>query len=368
MKKLVVILLMLAVAPVMAVEIGGIIDLNYFMPSTADTDDGGSSLEDYEINNSAFGEVSTALWATQELGEGLTGKIKLAMVEPLSNGADYLTAVAVEEAYVKKTGAFGQEALSFAFGKMEVPFNLDYDKGITHTFTNGNALYSSGMGEIDGVWALSVGYAVADVGTFTLSTLEYTGDVTLVDEEDEDSGLFQSIVLQWDTGADKDAFGVAGLRLVVAYAMLTSIDDADNGSVISLAGTYTGVENLTLALEIDMTNHVAEFVGGGYLDEKGGMLIALNADYQVNAEVSVGLSYEMFNYNEADDVLTMDASTDSRMALRASYAIADGTKLRFEYSAVSNSLSDLTEYDEDGDGDEDNAGYSLIALGVFAAF
>jgi hypothetical protein len=397
MKKLVVILLMLAVAPVMAVEIGGIIDVNYFMPSYADSDINGTANTEEECGNSYFGEVGASLWATQELGEGLTGKVKLAMAESKSDGIDSMSAIALEELFVKKTGAFDQEALSFTFGKMEIAGNLDYDTSITHCFTNGKALISTGLGEIDNTWGLSVGYAVENVGTFTLSTFEAIGgydDSITGNENDEDSGLFQSIALQWDTGADKDAFGVAGLRLVVAYIMLPGYEDYDAGSVISLGGTYKLMEGaLTLGLEIDMSSNSCvdngliasgspDYINVGtaetvYLDAEGGMLIALNADYKINEEVCVGLSYEMLTYSDIPDGVgagtDLEVGTDSRMALRASYAVADGTKLRFEYAMLSNSSSDITEADLDGDGipastDEDDPGYSLISLGVFSKF
>jgi hypothetical protein len=380
MKKLVVILLMLAVAPVMAVEIGGIIDVNYFMATPADTD--------FVVPESYFGEVSAALWAVQELADGLTGKIKLAMVEGKSNGIDSSSTIALEELYVKKTGPFGQEPMAIMFGKMEVPFNLDYDTGITHCFTNGTALLSAGVGEIDNTWGLSGSYSVDGVGTFTLTTFEGMGGVAdeedgqsqaIEDQTDEDTGLFSSMAVQWDTGADKAAFNVEGLRMVVGLAMLASPQDNDNGMVISIGATYKGVKNLTLGLEIDITSNAAQFPASvindietftgdvfahGSADMEGGQLIAINADYAIEGGYSVGLSYEMFSYAECDIEMwdgsalydiTVDASTDTRMAIRGEMEVAEGSKVRLEYSTTSNS-----EIDE--------IGQTLIALGFFGKF
>jgi hypothetical protein len=384
MKKLIVVIMMLVVAPVMALEISGQIDMNYFMWSPADSDDTPSipgPPDTEEISQSYFGTVAgnTKLCFSQDMGDGLSAFVKLLLVE-VSDGADTTGYYGTEEIWVQKKGAFDQEALSFKFGKMEVPGNLDYDVGITHTFSNGAALISRGVGEIDRAYGLSVAYAVEGVGTFTLTTFEgLPGVDNAVDEKDEDTGLFQSIALQWATGAD--AFGVAGLDLTVAYIMVPGFLDYDNGSLISLGGTYTLMDGaLKLGLEIGMSKSMAHVQGFSLaaaadtdcVDVDGGMLIALNVDYKINEEFSVGLSYEMLTYQDVPDGVAagtdLEAGTDSRMAIRGSYTVAENVALRLEYASVGNSSEDIVEADTDGDGDEDDPGYSLISLGMMAKF
>lgn len=386
MKKLLVVIMMLAFAPIMAVDISGQIDMNYFMRSWADTDD--DVVDDNEVNDAFFGTMAgnTKILFTQDMGDGLTAALKLMVVE-LSEGADTGGYYSTEEIWIAKKGPFGQEPLSFKFGKMEVPGNLDYDVGITHAMTNGVALISRGLGEIDRTYGLSVGYAVEGVGTFTLTTFEALPGVDAgVDEKDEDSGLFQSIALQWATGPD--AFGVAGLELVVAYVMVPGYLDFDAGNNISLGATYTLMDGaLKLGLEIDMSKSMCYdidpttgnpvYINAGAaetvcMDVDGGMLMALNVDYKINEEFSVGLTYEMLTYQDVPDGLgvgtDLEAGTDSRMAIRGSYAVAENVSLRLEYSQLANSSDDINEALLDADTDEDAPGYSLIALGVFAKF
>jgi hypothetical protein len=380
MKKLILLvgLLVAAGIPLMAADIGGVMDLNYFMETPKDDNDD-------EPSEGYFGMVSTKLTVKQELGENLDGFLKLALIEAKSDGIDSTAEptdldgdvvdsgadldgdgvndfviinpvktegdaypVQIEEIWVAKKDAFDVEGLGLKFGKMEVPGNLDYDTGTTHTLSN--------MFEIDFTWGLNGSYFLGEgKGTVNLTLIEGMGGLDETpgeDPEDEDSGLFQSLVAQWDTG--ENAFEVEGLRLVVAYAMIASDDDADDGSNISIGGTYNfkGMDvPLTLGLEIDMSTNV-------YSAKKGTMLIALNGDYDINEEFSAGLSYEMWTFNKDEDIGLDDSFTISRMALRGSYKIADNTKVRLEYADLST----------DEEGAKDEFGGSTIALGVLAKF
>lgn len=372
MKKLLVIALILAALPLFgqgtSINMGATIDPNYFMMTPKD---------DAAASESFFGEVSAALIANMVLPGDITGFLKYNVNESMSNdttsggtidlydvfdeydtfglpavnGGEFVVdlptasaPIGIEELWVAKKGAFGQADLGFKFGKQDVTFNLNVDNGITHAMTDGSAVISSGIGAIDNTWGFAVNYAVAGVGTFTLTTFEYLGgtDNSGTDPVDEDSGLFTSMALNWDTGAD--AFGVAGLRLVVGYAMLATDEDADNGSIISLGGTYTipGMP-LVVSLEIDMSTAVT------FVDQQGGMLMALGADYAVNEQFKAGLKYESLAYSEDKDIL-MDANSDSRIALYGSYILAQDSEIRFEYSDTANSEIDVV-------------GYSVIAIG-----
>lgn len=339
MKKLLVIALVLAALPLFGqgtgATLGLTIDSNYFMMTPKD---------DTAASESFFGEVSAAATLGGTLPGDIDGFMKLAAVETQSQGRDYETAISFEEMWVAKKGAFGQEALSFKFGKQDVLFNMNVDNGTTHAFTYGEALVASGIGAINDTWGFAVGYNVAGVGTFTLTTFEGMAgtDISGTDPVDEDSGLFTSMALNWNTGAD--AFGVAGLQLVVGYAMLATDEDADNGSIISLGGMYTipGVP-LVVSLEIDMSTAVTA------ADQEGAMLMALGADYKVNDQFKAGLKYESLAYTK-DDAIGMPANSDTRIALFGSYILAENSEVRFEYSDTANS-------------EDDTLGYSVIAIG-----
>jgi hypothetical protein len=85
MKKLLLIIGLLCVAgiPLMAegVTMGGQLDLNYFMYTPTDDNDD-------EADESFFGNISTKLTAKAELGENLTGFVKLNVYEDYSAGID----------------------------------------------------------------------------------------------------------------------------------------------------------------------------------------------------------------------------------------------------------------------------------------
>jgi len=349
MKKLLVIALVLAALPLFgqgtgtSVSMGAIIDADYFMATPKD---------DTAASESFFGTVSGAVLVNAALANDVTGLVKMKVGEflsvggiQMSDGRDVLGYMAFEEMWVAKKGAFGQADLGFKFGKQDVPFNLNIDNGTTHPLTYGTALMSSGIGAINNTWGFGVSYAVANVGTFTLTTFEGLGgtDTSGTDPVDEDTGLFTSMALNWDTGVGVDAFGVAGLRLVVGYAMLATDEDADNGSIISLGGTYTipGMP-LVVNLEIDMSTAVSA------VDQEGAMLMGLGADYTVE-QFKVGLKYESLAYTK-DDAIAMKANSDTRIALYGSYILAQDSEIRFEYSDVANS-------------EDDTLGASIIAIG-----
>jgi hypothetical protein len=370
MKKLMLLVGLLFVAgiPLMAadVTVGGVLDLNYVMDSPADDDDD-------EPSESYFGTVSTKLTTKADFGDDLIGFAKLNFVEDInmgtghSYGMDTIGILTVEEAWVSKANAFGQEGLGFKFGKMEVPGNLDIDNGITHSLSN--------RFEIDYTWGLNVNYAVEGVGTFNLTTFEGMGGLDATGPDDEDTGLFSSLSLQWDTG--ENAFEVEGLRLVVAYGMLASDDDQDDGSVISIGGTYSlaGMDvPLTIGLEIDMVSNVD--IGDFYVDDQvaldlgSAMLMALNVDYDINEEFSVGLSYETLAVDEDDlDAPSIPAAiekqTITRLALRGEYNVAEDVKMRFEYADISNDNSDIAV--DTSTADKETGG-NTIAIGVLATF
>jgi hypothetical protein len=364
MKKLMLLVGLLFVAgiPLMAADFTGVFDVNFFVMDTPTDDDDNEPTEGY------FNEICASLKVTQELGEGLTGVMKLAMVEGKSNGVDSTSEIGLEELYVKKVGAFDQEALGFKFGKMEVPNNLDYDAGITHSL--------SWLYEMDETWGLTASYDLGEgKGVVSLTLFEGMGGLDTTpgeDPKDEDTGLGGSLALQWDTG--EDAFEVEGLRLVVAYAMRANDEDqedAETGTNISIGGTYTLKEvGLKLGLEIDISTaflNLADLLSDvdpaappipSYYLPEGCMLIAVNADYTIPEQpITVGLSYEMLTLNEDDD-LGMDSNTTTRLAVRGDYGIADNTKIRFEYASLSNDL----------DGLDDEFGGSTLAIGVLGKF
>lgn len=364
MKKLMLLVGLLFVAgiPLMAadVTVGGQLDLNYFMDSPADDNDD-------EPSESYFGMVSTKLTAKADFGENLIGFVKLNLVEdPFgdghSAGMDTFGMITTEEMWISKADAFGQAGLGFKFGKMEVPGNLDIDNGITHSLSN--------RFEVDLTWGLNVNYAVEGVGTFNLTTFEGMGGVDTTGPDDEDAGLFSSMILQWDTG--ENAFEVEGLRLVVAYGMVASDEDQDDGSIISIGGTYSlaGMDvPLTIGLEIDMISNVdvgdLAISDQPALDLGSAMLLALNVDYKINEEFSVGLSYETLTVDEDDaDPPSIPADiaeqTITRLALRGEYNVAEDVKLRFEYADISNDNSDI--------GADKETGGNIIGIGVLAKF
>lgn len=381
MKKLMLLvgLLMIAGIPLMAAEVtvSGVIDVNYFVMDTPNDDNDDEPSEGY------FNEVCAGLKVTAELDEGLTGVMKLAVVEPKSAGVNSTSGVAVEELYVNKANPFDVEGLGLQFGKFEVPHNMDIDAGITHSF--------SWLYEMDECWGLTASYAVEGVGTFKLTSFEGMGGLDTTpgeDPEDEDGGLLTSLALQWDTG--EDAFEVAGLRLVVAYAMRANDQDADDASNISIGGTYTLKDmGLKFGLEIDMSTAFLNFgsliesmesplVGtlDDYMLTEGCMLIAVNVDYDIPEQpFSVGLSYEMLTINEdttdefaawatanfgAPAGAELESTTATRLALRGDYnVVEDGsTKIRFEYASLSIDEESL----------EDELGGSTLAVGVLAKF
>lgn len=368
MKKLLVIALVLATLPLFgqgtSVEWSAVIDPTYVMMTPVDTDTSGGVVDPEEIGDSYFQEVNSCVNAKLTCDGGITGLVKLGIVDR-SNGVDTSGSVGIDEIWAAKEGAFGQDALSFKFGQFDIPFNLNVDNGVTHAFTYGTALASTGIGAINDTWGFCVGYKVDGVGQFYLTTYEGLAGASIADEADEDTGLFTSLALNWDTGAD--AFGVPGLRLVVGYGMRASEEDLDNGSCISVGGTYTipGLP-LVVSLEIDSSTSIADG-GGFYIDEEGAMLMALGADYTVNDQFSVGLKYESIAYNEIADAFgpgaDMDANTDSRIALYGSYILAPNSQIRFEYASVTN---DYEATDWDTDGDDDELGYSTIAIGFKA--
>ena len=90
MKKLLIVLLFALAVPVMAAEVNGCIDLNYFMSTPNDTD--ADSANEPAKSEALFGEIGAAVWVTQELADGITGKVKLCMVDS-SNGMDSLTGI-----------------------------------------------------------------------------------------------------------------------------------------------------------------------------------------------------------------------------------------------------------------------------------
>jgi hypothetical protein len=351
MKKLLLIMLLMVSVPLIALDFGAQVDVNFVMQSFND---------DNRESENYFGSphVNSKLWAKQEMEGDMTGYVKLNLVEPKSDGIDSLGIALIEELWVSKKGPFEVAELGFKVGKMEVPFNLDYDKSITASMTNGGQkplgeylTYAglgdvTGIGEIDGTWGFNVNYAVEGVGTFNLTLFEAVGGLDSVSGEDA-SAVFDSIALNWDTGAD--AFGVAGLRLVVGYVMMPNGAD-ENANVISIGGTYSLMEGaLTLGLEIDMSTWVVQ--------EDGCQLIALDVDYDINEDMTVGLSYEMLTYNDNDPW-----GTDSIIALRFGYNVAEGSQIRFCYQMTSNSG------DEDIAYDAEDVGGNLICIGLLSKF
>jgi hypothetical protein len=378
MKKLMLLvgLLMIAGIPLMAAEVTttGIIDANYFNESPTDDNDD-------EPAEGYFGEVCASVKLTAALDDGLKGVVKIAMAEGKSQGQNSSSALWLEEMYVNKADAFDQAGLSFQFGKFEVPHNMDLDQGITHSL--------SWLYEMDECWGLTVGYAVEGVGTFKLTTFEGYPGLDTTGPDDEDTGLFNSMALQWDTG--EDAFEVDGLRLVVAYAAVARDEDLDDASNISIGGTYALKDmGLKFGLEIDMSTAFHNFsdlvigmepglaatVTDDYYLTEGCMLIALNVDYTIpDQPFKVGLTYEMLTINEdttdefeayaianfgAPAGAELESNTTTRLALRGEYnVVEDGsTKIRFEYSSISIDL----------DGLDEELGGSIIALGVLGKF
>mgnify|MGYP003572206856 CR=1 FL=1 len=366
MKKLIVLMLLMAMMPVMAAEytIGGQVQAFYFMDMP---------LGD-EIANSQFGTSACDVWVDADLGDDLAGRFQLNVAD-ISEGMEDSTDVNIEEMWISKKGAFGQEALSMKFGKMEVPFNLDYDNSITHSLSNSAyVLVGAGPdviivpGEIDNVWGLSVSYMVEGVGTFSLTTFEGAAGLDTSDTDptkytDEDTGLFSSLAVQWDTGKGVDAFGVAGLRLVVGIAMLAMDEDADNAQVVSLGATYTGVDKLTLALEIaPMISNINS--------EDGSMFYELSADYDVTDVWTVGLTYGGLTVTGDDAMAGAEDSSLSRMALRGWMKINDAAKLQIEYVMSSLSDDDYTDAELEAavHGNAVNSVSNGLRIGVYAGF
>jgi hypothetical protein len=319
---------------------------------------------------------------TNEFDGDVTGHIKL-KVNAEDHGRDVTGSVGLEELWLAGKNIFDQEGMGVKFGQFEVPFNLDYDVNITDAMTNGTALLSEGIGEIDETLGFNFNYFLGE-GTGTVNVTTFTNNAGQdSDGADLDSGLFNSIVLQWDTGKGVNAFDVEGLRLVVAYAMLAGpeykflnganvVDDGAAGSIISLGGTFELAEvGVMFGLEIDMTssaamNQVFDLDTDGtmdmfFVDQEGGMLIAFNVDYMVpDMDLTLGLTYEMLSYSEIEDVdgtgtVDIPSSTDTRMSIRAIKQLVEDVDFHFEYMMVDNS-----EYDQ--------AGVSRIALGVKGTF
>jgi len=371
MKKSILILGLLVAAgiPLMAadVTVSGVVDPTYMMVTPEDDNDN-------EADQSYFGLVESSVSVKAEIDKGLVGLVKLQLMEPQSNGIKSgnflygfgLAFVQLEELWVAKADAFGQKGLGFKFGKMEVPHNLDYDTGVTHTLSN--------LLEIDYTWGLNVSYALPgeNFGTVNLTTFEGMGglDTTETPPDDEDTGLFNSLALQWDTG--EDAFGVAGLRLVVAYAMIASDEDQDDGSNISVGATYTLKDlGLCVGLEVDMINDVylpTDVVIDGHpgldLGSEGAMLIALNVDYTIQDKYGVGLSYEQLSVDEDTDA-GLNEETLTRLAVRGSYKVNDNTTLRLEYASVT---SDDDKTAVDASTADKEVGGTVISVGVLATF
>ncbi len=340
MKKLLIVALILAVMPAFAgVEISGILDLDYFMTTPND-----SALEAENF----FGIIGSKLnFKVTDLAEGTDALVKMNIAD-ISNGMDSAGAFQLEEIWIAKKGPFGQDALGFKFGKMEVPFNLDVDNGITHSMTNRSGLaYTTGgaAGEIDYTWGLNVNYMIGDgLGTVNLTLFEGIGGTDETDDADLDTGLFQSLALNWDTGKDVDAFGVAGLRIVVGYAMFAgenipaTADNADPGSEMSVGATYALKDmGLCFGLEILIADE----------NRADCMIIALDVDY-AQEMFEVGLTYEQAAYDTAD-------TTDSRIAIRANYILDEKNKIRFEYSMM-------------GNADDSDLGGNIISLGYLGVF
>jgi hypothetical protein len=374
MKKLLMIALVLAALPLFGQEtaptinMSGTVEFDFFNRTQNDTDKGGTKLIDSEINQGYWGTVSGAFAANMLLADDINAFIKVKLNESKSAGVDNKPATVFEEMWAGKKDAFGVAGLGFKAGKQDVPFNMNIDNGVTHTFTYGTALMTSGIGQINNAWGFGVSYKAEGVGLFTLTTFEGLGGFSTPDKADEDTGLFNSMALQWDTA--KDAFGMKGLRIVVGYEMRASLADMDNGSGISAGASYEVVPGLVVGLEIDQSSFMTPAIdydpGPGFkytaMDAKGGMLMALNADYKVNDMFRIGLSYESLAYSKNDD-LGLKASTDTRLGLHGAYILGKASEIQFEYCSLANSLKDINNADLDADGDKDKPGYSQIAIG-----
>jgi hypothetical protein len=333
MKKLIALMVAIMIAvPVVGAELGGSIDLNYMMDSYAD---------DAVAAESYFQAISTKLWITQALENDVNAKIKLSLPST-SNGVNTVEGLNVEEMYVSKAKPFGVEALSLTFGKMEIPFNLDYDTNITHNYSNAI--------EMDETWGLTGSYDLGgEMGKISLTTFEGMGgtDISGTDPEDEDAGLFTSMALQWDTGKGVNAFGVAGLRLVVGYAAIAADEDADNGSIISIGATYELADlGLMIGFEYDILTDI--------FSPEGSTIMALNADYKIDDTWAVGLTYENANVSEDTATLVPEMKM-TRIALRGTMAVGEAASMRFEYSTEED--SEVTD-----------SGTTKIAIGYMSTF
>jgi hypothetical protein len=374
MKKLAVVMLIALALPAMAqtstvtATLGGELDASYFMDMPAGD----------EIDNSGFVVNTAKMWADVDFGSDLTGKLMLTVFGtaggPLnSDGIDTFDLVSVEELWINKDKPFGVEGLDVQFGKMEIDGNLDVDNGITHCLTNMveftipdpdgagplTDMTFSTPGEIDNTYGLSVSYKVETAGKFTLSTFEGMGGISAADEADEDTGLFSSLALQWDT--DKDAFGVTGLRIVVAYEMIARDEDLDDTSLLSLGATYDVMPELTLGLEV-----MPMITNLNSPEDAGEMLFALNADYKIEGGYKVGLSYESYTVNEflGEDTENL---TVSRMALRGSMELTENVCVRAEYSQTTMADSDIDDID-DGIATDAAVHGSTVASGLRIGF
>lgn len=358
MKKvlLIVVLFIITGFSAAGAEVGGRIDVNYHMwtPSEEYFNDP----TDYNIKEAYFASGDSGdsyVWVKHTIGENLIGLVmlsvdedwrKLSVNDEDRGGVNSLGFYLVEELWITKSKLFGKEALSVTLGKMEVPFNLNIDKSITGSFTDGVALSTSGLGAFPRTWGCTISFKLGKEkkGVVNLTTFEGMSGISIADEADEDSGLFTSLAVNWDSG--DDAFGAKGLRLVIGYAKLAQDEDADDGNITSIGVSYTlGKIPLSFGLEIDMGRNI---VNGG----DGTMLTAIDIDFKLKTKYSVGLSFETLNYKNNNTL-----GSDKRTSVRGSMdLLEDGTsKARFEYAKLSNT--------EDG-----TVGGSLISLGLLFEF
>jgi hypothetical protein len=320
--------------PVLAAEVGAQMDGALMMFTPADSDAEG---ENWFMSPSD----ESFLWAKADMGSNVTGYMKLVMNIMNDNqitGSGY-NWVTIDQMWVKKAGAFGQEALGMMFGEFDVPCNLNINNGMTDAITGENPFVGP-LAPLFSAWGLNISYDLGEgTGVINLTTFEGTEGQDSVDFTDLDSGLFASIALNYDSR--ENAFGVNGLRVVGGYASVApAVADGDGMTVISLGGTYSALMGgaLVLGLEIDMISN--------YPGEDGSQIMSINADYKTGV-YAVGLTYESFSD------LTADAeNATSRMSLHGSMDVVENGagKVRFEYSSVTN--------DED-----DTYGGSFIGIG-----
>lgn len=362
-----------AVCPLFSQEFGGRYEAYYNMETP--------HADDAETHSFYFIEGKFSV--EKEFEPDISGRLVL-KYEAEDHGRDSTGEIGVEEMWLKLKEPFNVKGLGFTFGQMQVPFNLDYDASpANHSYTNKKALISQGVGEIDETLGFSAGYFLgSEKGTISLTTMQYTAGIDS-DGKDLDTGLFNSMVLQWDTGKKDSVFGVKGLRIVAAYAMLAAPewayegtagaagpDEGTAGSIISLGAVYKMEMGLATGLEIDISSNAAQNraldVDGDtdtddffFMDQEGGTLIAFDLDYDFGNGWNAGLTYEMFTYGEIDDLggsgLEVVSSTDTRYALRCDRDIAKKTRFFAEYWDSSND-----EFDQ--------LGSSMITLGIEGKF